>query len=42
MRVRGRWLFRPLRWLEVGPAEIDVNALDVSYGPSEPLLSHLR
>jgi hypothetical protein len=32
MRVRGRWLFRPVRWLEVGPALVDVATLDVSTG----------
>ena len=32
MRVRGRWVFRPLRWLEVGPASVDVSTLDISTG----------
>jgi hypothetical protein len=32
MRVRGRWLFRPLRWLDIGPATVDARTLDVSYG----------
>jgi hypothetical protein len=32
MRVRGRWLFRPLRWLEIGPASVDVTKFDVSTG----------
>jgi hypothetical protein len=31
-RVRGRWLFRPLRLLEVGPATIDARGIDVSRG----------
>ncbi|MEO6418901.1 MAG: hypothetical protein ABIP39_05810 [Polyangiaceae bacterium] len=31
-RVRGRWLFRPMRWLDVGPATIDLNGLDSGYG----------
>ena len=31
-RVRGRWLFRPQRWLDVGPALVDANGVDVSYG----------
>lgn len=32
LRVHGRWLFRPNRWLEVGPADVDVRRMDVSYG----------
>jgi hypothetical protein len=42
MRVRGRWLFRPLRWLEIGPATVDVAGLDVSYGLARPLLREMR
>jgi hypothetical protein len=42
MRVRGRWLFRPVRWLEIGPATVEVSALDVSYGPTKALLSRLH
>jgi hypothetical protein len=42
MRVRGRWLFRPMRWLEVGPATVDVVHLDVSHGLTRPLLIDLR
>jgi hypothetical protein len=42
MRVRGRWLFRPTRWLDIGPAIIDVSSLDVSYGPASPLLRALH
>jgi hypothetical protein len=41
-RVRGRWLFRPVRWLEVGPATIDVGQLDVSNGLRPPLLAAAR
>ncbi len=37
LRVRGRWLFRPVRWLDVGPATVDVAKLDVSYGAHEAL-----
>jgi hypothetical protein len=33
LRVRGRWIFRPDRWLDVGPAVIDAEPLDISYGP---------
>jgi hypothetical protein len=29
--VRGRWLFRPLRWLDVGPATVEAHGVDVSY-----------
>ena len=39
LQVRGRWLFRPLRWLDVGPATVDVHALDVSFGTIEPWAS---
>jgi hypothetical protein len=35
-RARGRWFFRPQRWLDVGPARVDVNGVDVFYG-KEPL-----
>jgi hypothetical protein len=42
MRVRGRWMFRPLRWLEVGPATIDVAELDVSRGLAPPMLARMR
>jgi hypothetical protein len=31
-RIRGRWLFRPVRWLEIGPASVDVATLDISTG----------
>jgi hypothetical protein len=41
MRVRGRWLFRPMRWLEVGPASVEVASADVSYGVL-PLLTGLH
>jgi len=39
MEIRGRWVFRPLRWLDVGPATIDVHPLDVSFGMVEPWVS---
>jgi hypothetical protein len=42
MRVRGRWLFRPVRWLEVGPATVDVDTLEISYGPASPLFTALH
>jgi hypothetical protein len=32
LRVRGRWVFRPMRWLDVGPAVVDAETLDISYG----------
>ena len=41
LEVRGRWLFRPLRWLEVGPATVDVRAVEVGYGMVEPWSSGL-
>ncbi len=40
-RVRGRWVFRPQRWLDVGPATVDANGVDVSYG-SHPLATGVR
>ncbi len=39
LEVRGRWFFRPLRWLDVGPATVGLRALDVAYGMVEPWLS---
>jgi hypothetical protein len=37
LRVEGRWLFRPLRRLEVGPASVDLRSANVSYGGDVPL-----
>ncbi len=31
-RVRGRWYFRPQRWLDIGPATVDVRSLDLTHG----------
>ena len=39
LEVRGRWFFRPLRWLDIGPATVSLRALDVAYGMVEPWLS---
>ena len=39
LEIRGRWFFRPLRWLDVGPATIRIQALDVAYGRTEPWLN---
>ncbi|HTB72813.1 MAG TPA: hypothetical protein VK762_06200 [Polyangiaceae bacterium] len=39
LEIRGRWLFRPLRWLDVGPATIRLRALDCGYGTIEPWLT---
>jgi hypothetical protein len=36
LEIRGRWLFRPVRWLEVGPAILDARELQVGYGMVEP------
>ena len=41
LEVRGRWFFRPVRWLDVGPATIDVRTLEVSRGPNEPWASEV-
>jgi len=38
-RVRGRWIFRPVRYLEIGPAVVDVASLDVSHGLETPLVT---
>jgi hypothetical protein len=35
LTVRGRWVFQPLRFLEVGPAVVDLRSVDVSYGEVE-------
>lgn len=32
LRVRGRWLFRPVRWLDVGPAIVDINTVAIASG----------
>jgi hypothetical protein len=32
VEIHGRWLFRPMRWLEVGPARIDMHPLDAGEG----------
>jgi len=39
LQIRGRWFFRPVRWLDVGPATLDVRRLDVSYGARETWVS---
>jgi hypothetical protein len=41
-RVRGRWLFRPQRWLDVGPATVDANGVDFFHGKNYPLATGLR
>lgn len=33
--VRGSWFYKPVRWLDVGPATVDVRTLDVSHGEGE-------
>ena len=40
--VRGRWFFRPIRRLEVGPATIDAHPLEVGDGTVAPLVSEVR
>jgi hypothetical protein len=34
--VRGRWLFHPMRSLDMGPAIVDVRSVEVAYGTTEP------
>lgn len=41
MRVRGRWYLRPLRQLEVAAAAVDVDGVDVLFGP-DPLVTHVH
>ncbi len=36
LTVNGSWFFRPLRWLEIGPAAVELHPLDVSFGEVEP------
>ena len=40
--VRGRWYFKPVRWLDIGPATIDARTLDVSCGMGEPWATGAR
>jgi hypothetical protein len=40
--VHGRWLFRPMRWLEVGPATVDLRSLEVGDGTVAALATGLR
>ncbi|MGH7297706.1 MAG: hypothetical protein ACRELB_22400, partial [Polyangiaceae bacterium] len=35
VQVRGRWFFRPVRWLDVGPATVTAHTLTVSRGLHE-------
>ncbi len=32
MHVSGRWLFRPERWLDIGPAHVDAHRLEATIG----------
>jgi len=41
MRIRGRWLFRPVRWLDVGPATIDINETTFAYG-ADPIAGSIH
>jgi hypothetical protein len=42
LEIRGRWAFRPMRMLDVGPATIDVRALDAGRGTVESWASAVR
>jgi hypothetical protein len=42
VRILGRWFFRPLRWLEIGPASVEIAGLDVSHGTHEPWFTGVR
>lgn len=37
LRIEGRWFFKPLRWLDVGPATLDLRSVTARYGPETPL-----
>jgi hypothetical protein len=39
--VAGRWLFRPMRSIDVGPATVEANGVDFSYG-DVPLATDVR
>jgi hypothetical protein len=41
LRVTGEWFFRPLRWLSIGPASIEAQRLDASWGTSEAWVTHV-
>ncbi len=40
-RVHARWFFRPQRWLDMGPATVEVSAMELSYG-TVPLATGVR
>jgi hypothetical protein len=40
--VHGRWYFEPTRWLDIGPAALDLRKLDVSYGEHETWVADAR
>src|ERR1019366_7339620 len=42
LRIEGRWFFRPLRWLDIGPAAIDLRSANVLYGADAPLALDLH
>ena len=37
LRVEGRWFFRPLRWLDIGPAALDLRSMNVFDGADVPV-----
>jgi hypothetical protein len=39
LTIAGSWFFRPMRWLDVGPATIELHPLDVSFGDVEDWVS---
>jgi hypothetical protein len=42
LRIEGRWFFRPVRRLDVGPASVVVRAMNLSYGMDHPMATNLR
>lgn len=41
MRIRGRWFFRPVRWLDIGPAIVDINESTFAFG-SAPIAGSIQ
>jgi hypothetical protein len=37
LRIEGRWFFKPIRWLDIGPAAIDLRSVNVFYGADAPV-----
>ena len=42
MRIHGRWYFKPLRWVDIGPATIELGGVQASLGMVQPLARDLQ